>query len=249
MPNPRSLLLISNSTCHGQGYLDHCQQEIICALQTRDVLFIPYARPDGTSLRSYTLKAREKFEKMGMKLTGINEYGPSPEDSIKAIQEAKTVFVGGGNTFNLLRTLRIQGLTRVMREKVMAGELTYIGASAGSNVAGLGIHTTNDMPVVDVSSFDGLGLVPFNINPHYIEKAEGSTHQGESRDTRIWEYLALNGKPAKVIALREGAMLRIFGDKMSLHGAEAFIFVPGDEIEKKKTKCTPGQSLDHLLAA
>lgn len=197
------------------------------------ILFVPYARPGGISNKEYTAKAREAFEKWGIGVTGVHEY----DDPVKAVQEAEAVFIGGGNTFLLLRNLYANNLVKPLRERARKG-MPYMGTSAGTNVAGKTIGTTNDMPIVHVKTFEALELVPFNINPHYQDPIEGSTHMGETRETRIAEFHNHNRQP--VVGLREGSMLRVKGDKIALlgpHSARVFLqtekpmeFKPGDDI-------------------
>ena len=161
----RNLLLISNSTLHGSGYLDHCADEIQKFLGDRKtVLFVPYARPSGMTHDEYTKVARDRFEKMGFELTGIHEYDSSKD----AVRSAEAIFIGGGNTFVLLNGLYEADIVEEIRNKVNDGT-PYIGTSAGSNVACKSIKTTNDMPIVYPPSFDGLNMAPFNINQHYLD--------------------------------------------------------------------------------
>lgn len=151
---------------------------------------------------------------------GLHTY-PDPAN---AIASAKAIFVGGGNTFLLLTTLYNNKLINFIREKVNTGALLYIGSSAGTNVATINIHTTNDMPIIYPPSFDGIGIVPFNINPHYIDKLEAETHQGATRDEKIEEYMEMpHAKP--VLALREGCILHVNGGSLILKGvAGAVLF-------------------------
>ena len=234
----RNLLLISNSTLHGSGYLDHCTDEIKKILgDKKNVLFIPFARPGGITHDEYTKIARERFEKMGFKLKGIHEF-KSPKDAVKS---AESIFIGGGNTFVLLSGLYKADILDEIRNKVKSG-IPYIGTSAGSNVACKSIKTTNDMPVVYPPSFDALGLAPFNINPHYLDPDPNSKHKGETRETRIKEFHFFNSD--YVVGLREGAMLHVIGDKITLKGTTgARIFK--DNMEPKEYK--PGDSLNFLL--
>ena len=234
----QNLLLISNSTLHGSGYLDHCVDEICKFLKNRKtVLFIPYARPIGMTHDEYTETARERFEKMGYKLTGIHEHD-SPKEAVKS---AEAIFIGGGNTFVLLNELYKTDILDDIRKKVEDG-MPYIGTSAGSNVACKSIKTTNDMPIVFPPSFDGLNMAPFNINPHYLDPDPNSKHKGETRETRINEFHFFNGD--YVVGLREGAILHIKGNKIKLKGTTgARIFKKGEEPKEFK----PGDSLDFLL--
>jgi dipeptidase E len=222
----RDLLLLSTSTVHGSGFLEYAEAEIRGFLDGRaTVLFVPWARPGGASHEEYAGRTRERFGAMGVELMGIHETG----DPIGAVEGAEAVFVGGGNTFVLLREMYRTGALPVLRERVMDG-LRYMGSSAGSNLAGLTIGTTNDMPVVEPPSFDALGLIPFNLNPHYLDPDPGSTHMGETRETRIGEFHHFNAQP--VLGLREGAMLRVRGEKAELWGSRGGrLFRPGVEAE------------------
>jgi len=234
----RNLLLISNSTLHGSGYLDHCADEICKFLGNRKtVLFIPYARPSGITYDEYTKVARERFEKMGFKLTGIHEY-KNPKEAVKS---AEAIFIGGGNTFVLLNGLYKADIIDEIRIKVKDG-MPYIGTSAGSNVACNSIKTTNDMPIIYPPSFDALNLASFNINPHYLDPDPKSKHKGETRETRIKEFHFFNSE--YVVGLREGAMLHIKGEYVTLKGTTgARILKKGKEPQEFK----PGDSLDFLL--
>jgi dipeptidase E len=236
----RNLLLISTSTTHGTGYLEHAEKEVTSLLAGKSsILFIPYARPGGISHSDYTAKAKEAFEKWGISVTGVHEYA----DPVKAVNEAEAVFIGGGNTFVLLRNLYLNKLITPLQERVKKG-MPYMGTSAGTNVAGKTIGTTNDMPIVHVKSFDALQFVPFNINPHYLDPIEGSTHMGETRETRIAEFHHHNRQP--VVGLREGSMLRIKGDNIQLLGTlSARIFLQG----QKPMEFEPGDDISFLLEA
>ncbi|WP_299820781.1 dipeptidase PepE [uncultured Pontibacter sp.] len=236
----RNLLLISTSTTHGTGYLEHAKDNILELLDGKSaVLFIPYARPGGISHADYTAKVKAAMEPWGFNVSGIHEYS----DPVKAVQEAEAVFIGGGNTFQLLKNLYNNQLIKPIQERVKKG-MPYMGTSAGTNVAGKTIGTTNDMPIVHVKSFDALQLVPFNINPHYLDPIEGSTHMGETRETRIAEFHYLNRQP--VVGLREGSMLRVIGDKISLKGPlSARIFLQAE----KPLEFNPGDDIGFLLEA
>jgi dipeptidase E len=234
----RRLLLVSTSTTHGTGYLDHCadaMQEVLGG--SRSVLFVPYARPSGLSHDAYTAKARDRFAAMDVALGGIHEAG----DPVAAVRNAEALFIGGGNTFVLLRGLYEAGVIDAIRERV-AGGMPYLGTSAGSNVACVTLGTTNDMPVVEPPHFAALGLVPFNINPHYLDPDPDSTHMGETRATRINEFHAFNNQP--VIGLREGAMLHVDEDAMTLRGTSgARLFRKGQEPDE----FAPGDDMSFLL--
>ena len=173
----KRLLLVSNSTLHGRKYLDHCINEIEQILTNFDlIVFIPYARPGGISYDNYTKIAKVRFEDIGKNVKGIHEY-KSPKE---AIEDAEGVFIGGGNSFVLLNGLYEAGIIDLIRKRVESG-MPYIGTSAGSNVACMSIKTTNDMPIIYPPSFEALKLMPFNINPHYIDPDPNSKHMGETR--------------------------------------------------------------------
>ena len=236
----RNILLVSTSTTHGTGYLEHCAAEIKDLLSDKSsILFIPFARPGGISHKEYTAKAQEAFSEMGITLTGVHE----AKDAVKAVNEAEAVFIGGGNTFLLLKQLYAHNLVKPLQDRVKNG-MPYIGSSAGTNVAGLTIGTTNDMPIVFPKTFDALQLVPFNLNPHYLDPIEGSTHMGETRETRINEFHVHNTQP--VVGLREGSMLRITGDWIKLKGElPARIFLQG----KRPMEFKSGEDINFLMEA
>ncbi|PKV63024.1 dipeptidase PepE [Pontibacter ramchanderi] len=236
----KDILLVSTSTTHGTGYLEHCRNEIKELLGDRKhILFIPYARPGGISHTEYTAKAQEGFTPLGVQVQGIHE----AENPVEAVRQAEAVFIGGGNTFLLLRQLYANKLIEPLQQRVQQG-MPYIGTSAGTNVAGKTIGTTNDMPIVFPKSFDALQLVPFNINPHYLDPLPDSTHMGETRETRIAEFHVHNRQP--VVGLREGSMLRINGEKISLLGPlPARIFLQG----QKPMEFKPEDDINFLLEA
>lgn len=238
--NPKSntstrLLLISNSTLHGSGYLDHAASEISDFLgEVKRVLFVPFALHDRDK---YAAQARARFEKMGYQLDSIH----TATEPGKAVDETEAIFIGGGNTFRLLKALYDHDLLDAIRERVREGML-YIGSSAGSNVAAPTIRTTNDMPIVQPPSLDALGLVRFQINPHYLDADPNSTHKGETREERIVQFLEDNETP--VVGLREGAMLRIENGKTLLKGSTgARIFRRGHE----PVETLPGEFIDSLI--
>lgn len=205
------LLIVSTSAIHGKPYLSYLEQEIRSFFSTKNLVFIPYARPGGMSWNAYTAKATERFAEWGFQMKGVHEW----DDPTEAIRTAGGIFTGGGNTFVLVKTLYDLGLMDVLRRAVRDG-VPYMGSSAGSNLTGLTVGTTNDMPIVYPPSFEALQLVPFNINPHYINPDPGSTHMGETRETRISEFHHFNDQP--VIGLREGSWLRRTGDVLELKG-------------------------------
>jgi len=217
----RRLVLISTSTVFGTRYLEHAYAELRDALAGASrVLFIPHALQDRDG---YASKARAAFEEMGFGVDSLHEAA----DPRRAIETAEAVFCGGGNTFRLLKALHEMEVLPVIRRQVAEG-MVYSGASAGSNLACPTIRTTNDMPIVEPPSFDALGLVAFQINPHYLDPAPDSTHMGETRETRIREFHEENATP--VVGLREGAILRVEGESVFLKGlAGARIFRRGEE--------------------
>jgi dipeptidase E len=231
----KRLLLVSTSTTHGTGYLDHCADQIQDLLgDLRRLLFVPYALYDHDG---YAAKARERYARMGYELTSVHEV----DDPVAAVRATEALFIGGGNTFRLLSRLYEKGLLEPIRERVAAG-MPYVGTSAGSNVACVTIRTTNDMPIVEPPSFDALNLVPFNLNPHYLDPVPGSTHMGETREERLLQFLEENDRV--VVGLREGAMLRIEGADVQLHGSTgARIFRRGHAPQEAR----PGDPLDFLL--
>ncbi|HUO86535.1 MAG TPA: dipeptidase PepE [Thermoanaerobaculia bacterium] len=210
MTVPR-LLLISSSVVHGSGYLDHCAAEIRDLLgdDVDRVLFVPFALHDRDA---YAAKARERFAALGYGLDSLHEAA----DPVAGVGDAQAMFIGGGNTFRLLSTLYERDVVEPIRRRVAAG-MPYIGTSAGSNVACPTIRTSNDMPIVEPPSFAALGLVGFQINPHYLDPDPTSKHQGETREQRLREYHEDNELP--VVGLREGAMLRVEGAAVELRGS------------------------------
>ncbi len=208
-----NIVIASTSTVYGGEYLVYLTPAIKDLYKnTKEVLFIPYARPSGMSYDEYTETARKAFDKIGILLKGIHEFN----DPKKAISQAQGIFTGGGNTFILVKTLYDLDLWEVLSKSIQTGT-PYLGTSAGSNITGQNMKTTNDMPIVSVPSYDTLKIFPFNINPHYLDpKPELLKHMGETRDTRLKEYLHFNSIP--VVALREGSWIEQKGEKMHLRG-------------------------------
>lgn len=231
----KRVLLISNSTLHGKGYLDHAATEICNFLRNiQRVLFVPFALFDRDA---YAANARKRFEAMNYKLDSIHTAPNAPQ----AVENAEAIFIGGGNTFRLLKALYDCDLITPIRRRVDAG-MPYIGSSAGSNVAGPTIKTTKDTPIVQPPSFDALGLVSFQISPHFLDPDPNSTHMGETQEERILQFLEENDTP--VAGLREGAMVRVENGSMILKGSSgARIFRKGREPVEVK----PGAKLDDLL--
>lgn len=233
----RNMIIASTSTLHGSGYLDYLLEELTFFFKDTDtILFIPYARPGGMNHVDYTRKAQEAFSKIGKTVKGIHEFN-NPKDALK---NANGIFVGGGNTFVLVNQLYRNDLMFTM-QNVIRGGTPYLGTSAGSNICGLTINTTNDMPIVYPPSFKALGMLPFNINPHYLDPDPGSKHMGETRETRIQEFHAFNSQP--VVGLREGSWLQVNGDSIVLEGElEARIF----EYNKAPYEVETGTDLSRL---
>ncbi|TRO65596.1 dipeptidase PepE [Christiangramia sabulilitoris] len=205
-------ILASTSTLHNQEYLEYLLPYLPDLFKNvQEILFIPFARPGGISHDEYTARAAEAFSKAGIKVKGVHEYN----DPVEAVRNAEGIFTGGGNTFLLVSELYRNKLMNVIREVVKNGT-PYMGTSAGTNIAGLSMQTTNDMPIVYPPSFQTLSLVPFNINPHYLDPDPNSEHKGETRETRIKEFHGLNSQP--VIGLREGSWLEIKDNKVTLKG-------------------------------
>lgn len=229
------VLLISNSTLYGSGYLDHAEGEIRSFLRgVRSVLFFPYALYDRDT---YAAMAQERFDRMGYALESIH----TASDPQRAVNNGESIFVGGGNTFRLLKALYDADVLKTIRQRVEEG-VPYIGSSAGSNVAGPTIKTTKDMPIVQPLSFDALGLVPFQISPHYLDPDPNSTHMGETQEERIRQFLEENDTP--VFGLREGAMVRVEKGTTILKGSSgARIFRKG--VEPVET--LPGDFLDDFV--
>ena len=208
----KNIIIASTSTVHGSGYLEYILDELAVLFNNAStIIFIPYARPSGISCDDYTEKAKASFSKINKAVKGIHEF----KNPIEAINNAEGIFVGGGNTFVLTYQLYKNNLISILKEKVSKGT-PYLGTSAGSNICGLTIKTTNDMPIVYPPSFNALGLVPFNINPHYLDPDPLRKHMGETRETRIKEFHAYNTPP--VVGLREGSWLYVSGKSITLKG-------------------------------
>ena len=222
---------------HGGGYLEHCAAEIADFLgRGKKVAFVPYALADHDG---YEAKAKPAFAALGCELASVHHAA----DPCSVVREADAVFTGGGNTFRLLATLYRTGLIDAIRERALQG-MPYLGSSAGTNVATLSIRTTNDMPIVMPPSFEALALVPFQINPHYIDPDPNSKHMGETREDRLLQFHEENDTP--VLGLREGCMLHVEGKRMELRGStNARLFRKGQEREE----FTPPCDLSFLLEA
>jgi len=227
----KSIIIASTSTLHGGAYLEY----LLPTLQShfkdcQSILFIPYARPGGISHDEYTQKAVEAFSKINIEVKGIHEF-ENPQDAVK---NAEGIFTGGGNTFLLVTQLYKNNIMQLVSETVKNGT-PYLGSSAGSNICGLSMQTTNDMPIIYPPSFQTLGLIPFNLNPHYLDADLQSKHMGETRETRIKEFHAFNSIP--VLGLREGSWLEVRGEKITLKGdLSARLFKQNQEAQELETE-------------
>lgn len=226
----KNLLIASTSTLHGSGYLEYILPELSNHFkECKTILFIPYARPGGLSHEAYTEKAKEAFAKINIGVVGLHEFD-SPSE---AIHSAQGIFTGGGNTFLLVYQLYKNKVMEVLAEVLKKGT-PYVGTSAGSNITGLTMQTTNDMPIIYPPSFQTLGMIPFNLNPHYLDADLQSKHMGETRETRIAEFHQFNNIP--VLGLREGSWLDVKGDKIMLKGElSARLFRANREAEELVT--------------
>ncbi|KAB1067795.1 dipeptidase PepE [Tamlana haliotis] len=233
----KNIIIASTSTVHGLGYLEYILEDLkVFFKDVKQLIFVPYARPGGLSHDDYTSHARTAFDKINIEVKGVHEF----ENPAEAIQQAEGVFVGGGNTFVLTYQLYKNKLIEPLQNVVKNGT-PYLGTSAGSNICGLTIKTTNDMPIVYPPSFNALAFVPFNINPHYLDPDPTSKHMGETRETRIKEFHHYNTPP--VVGLREGSWLHVQGDSIILKGVlEARIF----EYNKAPYEIPSGSELNVL---
>jgi len=225
----KKMLLASTSTIYGQKYLEYLHEEIkMFFYGCENILFIPYARPSGISHLDYTKKTKKVFESINLNILDYTK------DNIKEqLKICDGIFTGGGNTFLLLNKLYEFKLIDDLRNKINSG-IPYLGTSAGTNICGLSIGTTNDMPIIHVNSFRSLGIIDLNINPHYIDPIEGIEHMGESRETRINEFHNLNDQ--LVVGLREGSLLDIVGSDIILKGPKkAVIFKKGKDMFEIET--------------
>ncbi len=214
------LLLVSSSRAHGTGYLEHCREAIAQHFAGIDsLLFVPYALRNH---EAYSATVQAAFAPLQIQVESLHRAA----DPRKAVRAAQGLFVGGGNSFRLLKAMYDLQLLPCIWERVRGGELRYMGSSAGTNLACPTIRTTNDMPIVEPPSLAALGLIPFQINPHYLDADPASTHQGETREQRLQEYLEENDVP--VLGLREISWLTIHGSTIRLDGpAPARLFRPG----------------------
>ena len=232
-----NLLLISNSTNAGEPYLKYPIAEIQKTLEgVSEIVFIPYAAVTF-SYDEYERKVQERFNEIGIKVSSVHR----AINKRNFVRHAQAIMIGGGNTFALLKKMQEEDLLDVIFRRVKAGT-PYVGRSAGSNVTCPTICTTNDMPIVQPASFRAIGLVPFQINPHYLD-ANPEGHAGETREQRINEYLEAN-RSRYVVGLREGCMLRLKDDKIELIGSRPMrIFKKGIETYEVQ----PGENIDFLI--
>jgi len=233
----KHIIIASTSTIHGSGPLEYLLDELsVFFKNTSEILFIPYARPGGITHDEYTANVNKAFSQIGKVARGIHEF----ENPKEAVANAKAIFTGGGNTFVLVNQLYKNDLLESIKQAVNSGT-PYLGTSAGSNICGLTVNTTNDMPIVYPPSFKTFGFVPFNINPHYLDPDPTSTHKGETRETRIKEFHAFNTQP--VVGIREGSWLAVNGNEIILKGSlSARIF----EHNKQPYEVDPETNLSHL---
>lgn len=208
----KNLILASTSTLFGETYLAYLLDELNDFYKNQETItFIPFARPGGITHDAYTAIVEKAFATIDKKVIGLHTY-TNLSDGIK---NAEAIFTGGGNTFLLVKQLHELGLMQVLKEKLETGT-PYLGTSAGSNIAGVNMQTTNDMPIVYPPSFETLGMVNFNINAHYLDPDPTSKHNGETRETRIKEFHFFNTTP--VVGLREGSYIRVQDEKCTLKG-------------------------------
>jgi dipeptidase E len=218
------MIIASTSTIHGSEYLEYLLPTLnIFFKNVKTVLFIPYARPSGISYEKYTETVSHAFNKINITVKGINQY-KSPKE---AISSAEAIFTGGGNTFELVNQLYKNDILLHLKD-VLEGGTPYLGTSAGSNICGVNMMNTNDMPIVYPPSFLTLGIIPFNINAHFLDPIKDSKHMGETRETRIKEYHFFNN--TSVLGLREGSWLEVNDTVITLKGSS-----PGKWFEKDKT--------------
>lgn len=235
----RNMIIASTSTVHSSGYLEYLMQDILqelAAVKATSLLFIPFARPGGLTHDAYTKKVGDAFAPHGITVNGIHTF----ENMVEAINTATAIFTGGGNTFVLVKTLHDYDLMQPLRKAIYNGAF-YLGTSAGSNICGLNMRTTNDMPVVMPASFKTTGAVGYNINPHYLDPEPGSTHMGETREERINEFHFYNNIP--VVGLREGSYIKVKDDVELLCGSlTARIFTK----DNPAIEVPPGHNLSTL---
>jgi dipeptidase E len=211
----KKMIIASTSTVFGSGYLEYLLPTLkVHFKDVKTLIFIPYAMPGGISYNGYTSIAKKAFSKIGIVVKGVHEF-KNPKE---AVLNASAIFTGGGNTFELVHQLYENDILNVLKQVLEKGT-PYLGTSAGSNICGVNMKNTNDMPIVYPTSFKTLGCIPFNINAHYLDPIEGSTHMGETRETRIKEFHVFNETP--VLGIREGGWLSVEGEKITLYGKKS----------------------------
>ncbi len=233
----RNCIIASTSTIYGSKPLEYLQEALVeLYTDVDEILFIPYARPGGISHDEYTIGVNNLFKKIDKRITSIH----MADNPVEALKNTKGIYTGGGNTFLLVDQLYKNNVLEPLKKAILLGT-PYLGTSAGSNICGLTMQTTNDMPIVYPPSFKTLGVFPFNINAHYLDPDPNSTHKGETRETRIKEFHTINPQP--VVGLREGSWLRINGKEIVLEGnLTARIF----EQNKTPYELESGSSLNEL---
>lgn len=227
----KQILMMSSSRKGSQGFLAHADDQVHAVLRdhAKRVLFVPYAGGITYSFDEYEARVKPTFERLGYALESIHHH----KDPRAAVEQAQAVVVGGGNTFVLLDRLYNAGLVGLLRERVNAG-MPYVGWSAGANVVCPTIRTTNDMPIVEPPTLKALNLIPFQVNPHFIS-GKPAGHNGESREERLAEYLAIH-PDERVVAIREGTALYVQGDNATVLGEfDALHFKQGGVVDKLAT--------------
>ncbi|GAB7256348.1 dipeptidase PepE [Polaribacter sp. OB-PA-B3] len=208
----KNMIIASTSTVFGSTYLEYLLPTLNTHFKNvKTIVFIPFARPGGISYNSYTAIVKKAFATINITVKGLHEFDNKKE----ALQKAEGIFTGGGNTFELVNQIYQHDILQTLKE-VLENGTPYLGTSAGSNICGVNMKNTNDMPIVYPPSFKTLGCIPFNINAHYLDPEEGSTHMGETRETRIKEFHVFNDTP--VLGLREGSWLLVKDNKIILKG-------------------------------
>lgn len=237
----RNMIVASTSTVYGSDYLEYLIDELAAIFKEQaitELLFIPFARPAGLTHDAYTQKVTVALQKTPVKVIGLHTFS----DPVEAINEAQAIFTGGGNTFVLVKALHDLGCMEPLRKAIYAGTF-YLGTSAGSNICGLNMRTTNDMPVVMPPSFKTTGALGYNINPHYEDPLKGSEHMGETREQRIAEFHFYNTIP--VVGLREGSYIKVKGSQEILCGTlPARIFTK----DEQPREVTPGYDFKKLTS-
>jgi dipeptidase E len=208
----KKMIIASSSVLYGGEYLEYLLPTLKTHFHNIDtIVFIPYARSGGISYNDYTDKVSQAFAKIEKKVVGLHTFN----DPQKALTQAEGIFTGGGNTFALVQKMYELNLWESLKKAIENG-VPYLGCSAGSNITGISMQNTNDMPIVYPPSFQTLGAIPFNINPHYLDPDSNSTHMGETRETRIKEFHVYNELP--VLGIREGSWLEVAGRTIVLRG-------------------------------